>query len=87
MAAHYLFDPVACTPAAGWEKGQVENQVGLARTRCFARRRRFEDVTDLNEFLVSECLAWAKTQPHLSAAGLMCTTRERLMCTTWPSGV
>jgi transposase len=64
MAAHYLFEPVACTPAAGWEKGQVENQVGLARTRFFARRRRFEDVLDLNQFLLSECLAWAKTQPH-----------------------
>ena len=25
MASHYLFEPVACTPASGWEKGQVEN--------------------------------------------------------------
>ena len=24
LASHYLFEPVACTPAAGWEKGQVE---------------------------------------------------------------
>src|SRR5436305_7024235 len=24
--SHYLVDPVACTPASGWEKGQVENQ-------------------------------------------------------------
>jgi IS30 family transposase len=23
--------PRACTPASGWEKGQVENQVGLVR--------------------------------------------------------
>jgi transposase len=35
MASHYLFDPVACTPAAGWEKGQVENQVGVVRHRFF----------------------------------------------------
>jgi transposase len=27
MCGHYLVDPVACTPASGWEKGQVENQV------------------------------------------------------------
>ncbi|EAQ33869.1 putative transposase, partial [Nitrobacter sp. Nb-311A] len=27
MCSHYLIDPVACTPASGWEKGQVENQV------------------------------------------------------------
>jgi hypothetical protein len=24
MCSHYLVEPVACTPAAGWEKGQVE---------------------------------------------------------------
>src|SRR6266853_4090083 len=28
MCSHYLVEPVACTPASGWEKGQVENQVG-----------------------------------------------------------
>ena len=32
MCSHYLIEPVACTPASGWEKGQVENQVG--RNRC-----------------------------------------------------
>ena len=25
-----VVDPAACTPASDWEKGQVENQVGLA---------------------------------------------------------
>src|ERR1700716_4548039 len=35
MCSHYLVDPVACTPASGWEKGQVENQVGLVRERLF----------------------------------------------------
>jgi transposase len=33
MCSHYLVEPVACTPASGWEKGQVENQVG-ARARA-----------------------------------------------------
>jgi hypothetical protein len=27
MCSHCLVDPVACTPASGWEKGQVENNV------------------------------------------------------------
>ena len=27
MANHYVFEPIACTPASGWEKGQVESQV------------------------------------------------------------
>src|SRR6202795_2447537 len=35
MCSHYLVDPVACTPASGWEKGQVENQVGLVRERFY----------------------------------------------------
>lgn len=64
MASHYLFEPVACTPSAGWEKGQVENQVGLVRGRFFAKRRRFADLDEANSFLASECLAWAKTQKH-----------------------
>ncbi len=33
MCSHYLVDPVACTPASGWGKGQVENQVDLVRER------------------------------------------------------
>ncbi len=40
MCGHYLVDPVACTPASGWEKGQVENQVGLVRERFFTPRLR-----------------------------------------------
>jgi len=35
MCGHYLVEPTVCTPAAGWEKGQVENQVGLVRERFF----------------------------------------------------
>jgi transposase len=35
LANHYLFEPVACTPASGWEKGQVENQVGNIREWLF----------------------------------------------------
>jgi hypothetical protein len=31
MCSHHLIEPVACTPASGWEKGQVENQ-SLPRT-------------------------------------------------------
>ena len=39
MCSHYLVDPVACTPASGWEKGQVENQVGNLRERFFVARQ------------------------------------------------
>ena len=41
----FLIDPVACTPASGWEKGQVENQVGLVRERFFTPRLRSRPTT------------------------------------------
>src|SRR5262249_11325965 len=28
LMSYHLIEPTACTPGAGWEKGQVENQVG-----------------------------------------------------------
>ncbi len=48
MCGHYLVEPVACTPASGWEKGQVENQVGLVRERFFTPRLRFKSYDELN---------------------------------------
>jgi len=47
MCSHYLVDPVACTPASGWEKGQVENQVGLVRERFFTPRLRFKNLDEV----------------------------------------
>jgi transposase len=64
LASHYLFEPVACTPAAGWEKGQVENQVGLVRKRFFAMRRKFADLTELNQWLHDQCLTHAASHKH-----------------------
>jgi transposase len=64
MCSHHLVEPVACTPASGWEKGQVENQVGVARERFFTPRLRFKSYDDLNAWLVDRCLAWAKGRPH-----------------------
>ena len=64
LASHYLFDLVACTPAAGWEKGQVENQVGVVRKRFFAKCRRFASLEELNEWLAQECRNHAATAKH-----------------------
>lgn len=64
LASYYLFDLVACTPAAGWEKGQVENQVGVVRKRFFAKRRTFADLEELNEWLADECRNHAATTKH-----------------------
>ncbi len=48
MCGHYLIEPDACTPAAGWEKGQVENQVGNIRERLFTPRLRMASYDELN---------------------------------------
>jgi transposase len=64
LCSHYLFEPIACTPAAGWEKGQVENQVGLVRRRFFTPQLKVKDFAELNAYLVERCIGWAKIQPH-----------------------
>jgi len=64
MCSHHLVEPVACTPASGWEKGQVENQVGLVRERFFAPRLRVKSYDELNAWLLDKCVEYAKAHPH-----------------------
>ena len=64
MCSHFLVEPVACTPASGWEKGQVENQVGTVRGRFFIPRLRAKSYAELNAWLLDQCLVHAKTQHH-----------------------
>ena len=64
MCSHHLVEPVACTPASGWEKGQVENQVGLVRERFFTPRLRFKSYDELNAWLLDKCFSWAKAHAH-----------------------
>lgn len=62
LASHYLFEPVACTPASGWEKGQVENQVGNIREWLFTPRPRFASLSELNDWLATRCRELASRQ-------------------------
>jgi transposase len=64
MCGHYLVEPVACTPASGWEKGQVENQVGLVRERFFTPRLRFKNLEELNAWLLDQVIAYARVHRH-----------------------
>lgn len=64
LACHYLFEPVACTPAAGWEKGQVENQVQFLRHRLFVPRMRCSDLAQLNTQLQDRCRRLAAGHAH-----------------------
>ena len=69
MCSHHLVEPVACTPGAAWEKGQVENQVGYARSRLFVPRPRGRSYEELNAWLMDACIRDAKRRAHPSIAG------------------
>jgi len=64
MASHYLIEPVACTPGAGWEKGQIENQVGHVRENIFTPRLRCTNLAELNELLLRRCVQLAQATLH-----------------------
>jgi hypothetical protein len=50
--------------AGGWEKGQVENQVGNIRERLFVPRLRVASYAELNTWLLDQCILQAKTNSH-----------------------
>ena len=60
MCSHHLIEPVACTPASGWEKGQVENQVGNLRDQLFRPKPRVKSLVELNAWLEDQCIAYAR---------------------------
>lgn len=64
MASHYLFEPTACTPSAGWEKGQVERQVGTHRGDIFVPRLRFESFREMNAHLAEQMIVKAHNSRH-----------------------
>jgi transposase len=64
MCSHYLVKPVACTPGAGWEKGQIEKQVRDVRGWIFTPRPRFSSLEELNKWLYDRCLEICQTRKH-----------------------
>ena len=64
MASHYLFEPVMCNPASGWEKGQVEKQVQDVRNWVFLPKLRFDSMDALNAHLQTECDRLASDRKH-----------------------
>ena len=64
LASHYLFEPEACTPAAGWEKGQIENQVKSNRQSVFVPRLRCGSLAELNAHLSEQMRVEAHHSSH-----------------------
>src|ERR1700693_4943557 len=64
MCSHHLIYAVACTPASGWEKGQVKNQVGNLRDQMFRPKPRVKSLAELNAWLEDQCIAYAQRTQH-----------------------
>jgi transposase len=64
LSSHYLFEPCACTPSSGWEKGQIERQVGTNRKRVFIPCLRFGNLKELNEHLKEQMILLARNTSH-----------------------
>ena len=88
LANPYLFEPVACTPASGWEKGQVENQVGNIREWLFTPLARFASFEALNDWLATRCRERAQRKhpvtPEHSIAACFATEQIALRKITAP---
>ena len=61
---HYVLEPVACIPTAGWEKGQIENQVQFVRNQFFKPQLSFDDLESLNAYWLARCEEWAQSKRH-----------------------
>jgi transposase len=86
MTGHYLFEAEFCNRAAGWEKGIVEKNVQDRRRRIWreASERRWEDLDELNDWLIHACKAAWNELNHpewreLTVAELWQDEQARLM--------
>lgn len=64
MCDHFRIEPTTCTPAAGWEKGQVERQVSIYRKRFFQPMLSFSDMEELNRYLLERCSSDMAKRKH-----------------------
>lgn len=64
MMNHYVIEPVACTPASGWEKGQVEKQVRDIRNQLFTPKLSFDNLDELNDWLLLQCTNELGSKAH-----------------------
>ena len=69
MCSHHLIEPVACTPGAGWEKGQVEKQVADVRSRLFVPIPRGRSYAEINAWLMDRCIEEVRKQMHPTIPG------------------
>jgi len=64
LCAHYMIEPTACTPARGNEKGRVERQVAIDRSRFFTPMPSGQSLSELNDRLISQLIHYNSTHKH-----------------------
>lgn len=60
IASQYIVTLPACSPPAGWEKGQVEHEVQTVPGRFFQPRLRFASLEEMNDWLEAESRRWVE---------------------------
>jgi len=63
MCSHHLVEPVACTPASGWEGPGREPSRQSARP-VVRPSRALKSLAELNAWLEDQCIAYAKRTKH-----------------------
>ena len=69
MTNQYVFEPVFCNPASGWEKGQVEKNVQDSRPRLWQPTPSFPDLAALNAWLEPRRVELWRDIPHGTQPG------------------
>jgi transposase len=64
LCTHYRFEPTACTPARGNEKGRVERQVQIDRQQFFTPMPKGNSLEELNDKLLSQLIHYNSTHKH-----------------------
>ena len=64
MVSHYLYEAEFCSPASGWEKGQIEKNVQDARHRIWQSAPAFESLAAVNVWLENRCLELWRELSH-----------------------
>ena len=76
LSAHYAFETVFCNPGRGNEKSLVENLVGWARRNILVPVPRVDDIDELNQVLLSNCLNYRKHTVRGRSGSVGCQYEE-----------
>ncbi len=86
MASHSLFEATFCSPASGWEKGQVEKNVQDARRQIWQAMPDFGDLPSLNAWLEARCIErWSEIR-HGALPGSVAEVHARERASLMPVG-